>query len=55
LSSEVVDAPSLEMFKARLYGAVSNLVWKDLSLPIAGALNYVIFMILSNPNHYMIL
>lgn len=55
LPREVVDAPSLETFKARLYGAVSNLVWKDLSLPIAGALNYVIFMILSNPNHYMIL
>ena len=26
LSSEVVDAPSLEAFKARLNGAVSNLV-----------------------------
>ena len=26
LSSEVVDAPSLEAFKARLDGAVSNLV-----------------------------
>ncbi|KFR03369.1 hypothetical protein Y956_15432, partial [Nipponia nippon] len=26
LPREAVDAPSLEMFKARLYGALSNLV-----------------------------
>ena len=27
LPSEVVDAPSLQVFKARLDGALSNLVW----------------------------
>jgi len=27
LPREVVDAPSLEVFKARLDGALSNLVW----------------------------
>jgi len=33
-----VDAPSLEAFKARLAGAVSNLVLREVSLPIAGDL-----------------
>ncbi|KFP60765.1 PDZ domain-containing protein 2, partial [Cariama cristata] len=32
---EVVDAPSLEVFKARLDGALSNLVWWKVSLPMA--------------------
>ena len=34
----VVNAPSLEAFKARLDGALSNLVYSVLSLPIAGGL-----------------
>ena len=39
LPREVVDAPSLEVFKARLDGALSNLVyWKKVSLPMAGGL-----------------
>ena len=38
LSREVVDAPSLEMFKVRLDGALSNLVWWKVSLPMAGEL-----------------
>ena len=38
LSSEVVDDPSLEAFKARLDGALSNLVKREVSLPIAGEL-----------------
>ena len=38
LPSEVVDAPSLEAFKARLDGAVNNLVRWEVSLPIAGVL-----------------
>jgi len=33
---EVVDAPSLEMFKVRLDGALSNLIWWLISLLIAG-------------------
>ena len=36
MPSEAVDAPSLEAFKARLDGALSNLVL--VSLPIAGGL-----------------
>ena len=35
VAREVVDAPSLEAFKARLDGALSNLVWSEMSLPIA--------------------
>ena len=38
LSKEVVDAPSLEVFKARLDGALSNLVWWKVSLPMEGVL-----------------
>jgi len=36
LPREVVDAPSLETFKARLDGALSNLVWLKMSLLTAG-------------------
>jgi len=32
LPREVVEAPSLETFKARLDGALSNLVWLKMSL-----------------------
>ena len=35
LPSEVVNAPFLEAFKTRLDGALSNLVWREVSLPIA--------------------
>ena len=38
LPSEVVDVPSLEAFKARLDGALSNLVYGAVLLPIAGGL-----------------
>ena len=38
LPSEVVNAPSLEAFKARLDGTLSNLVQREVSLPIAGGL-----------------
>jgi len=38
LPREAVDAPSLAVFKARLDGALSNLVWWKGSLPMAGAL-----------------
>jgi len=38
LPSEAVDAPSLEAFKDRLDGAFSNLVYREVSLPIAGGL-----------------
>ncbi|PKU43685.1 hypothetical protein llap_6013 [Limosa lapponica baueri] len=36
LPREAVDAPSLEVFKARLDGALSNLVWWEVSLHRAG-------------------
>ena len=35
---EVMEAPSLETFKARLDGALSNLVWLKMSLLTAGGL-----------------
>jgi len=38
LPREAVDAPSLEVFKARLDGALSNLVQWKMSLPVAGGL-----------------
>ncbi|PKU33345.1 hypothetical protein llap_16350 [Limosa lapponica baueri] len=38
LPREVVDAPSLEVFKARLDGALSNFVCWEVSLPMAGGL-----------------
>jgi len=38
LPREVVDAPSLETFKARLDGALINLVWLKMSLLTAGEL-----------------
>jgi len=39
LPREVVDAPTLETFKARLDGAFSNLVWLKMSLLTAGGLD----------------
>jgi len=38
LPREVGDAPSLETFKARLDGALSNLIWLKMSLLTAGGL-----------------
>jgi len=38
LPREAVDAPSLAMFKARLDGALSSLVWWKVSLLMAGGL-----------------
>jgi len=36
---EVMDAPSLAVFKARLDGASSSLVWWKVSLPVARGWN----------------
>jgi len=36
LPEAVVAAPSLELFKVRLDGALSNLVWWKVSWPMAG-------------------
>ena len=38
LPRQVVNAPSLKAFKARLCGVLSSLVWWEVSLPIAGEL-----------------
>jgi len=38
LPREVVDAPSLAVFKARLVGALRNLVWWNVSLSMSGEL-----------------
>ncbi|GAB0181899.1 hypothetical protein GRJ2_000655200 [Grus japonensis] len=43
LPREVVDAPSLETFKVRLDGALSNLIYLKMSLFIAGGLDLVTF------------
>ena len=55
LPREAVAAPSLAVFKARLDGALSNLVWWKVSLLMAGGWNQMIFKVPSNPNHSMIL
>jgi len=38
LPREAVAAPSLAVFKARLHGALSTLVWWKMSLLMAGGL-----------------
>jgi len=38
LPKEAVDVPSLEVCRASLDGALSNLVWWKVSLPLAGGL-----------------
>jgi len=43
LPKEVADAPSLETFKARLDGALSNLIWLKTSLLTAGGLGWMTF------------
>ena len=48
LPREAVAAPSLAVFKARLDGALSNLVWWKVSLPRAGGLRLDDFMILQS-------
>jgi len=39
LPREVVDAPSVEAFKARVDRAVSNLIWLKMSLLTVGGLD----------------
>lgn len=36
---EVVDVPSSEVFKVRLHGALSNLIWVKVPLPLAVGLD----------------
>jgi len=55
LLREAVAAPSLAVFKARLDGAWSSLVWWKMSLPMAGGLDLGVCKVSSNPNYSMIL
>ena len=47
-------APSLAVFKARLDGALRNLVSWKVSLLVAGGLGLDVLQVPSNPNHSMI-
>jgi len=56
LPREVVEAPSLETFKARLDGALRNLIQLKMPLLIAGRLDWMTFIkVPSNPNYSVIL
>jgi len=54
LPREVVDALSLETFKFRLDGALSNLIQLKMSLLMAGGWTRWPLKVLSNPNCSMI-
>ncbi|KAK4825324.1 LOW QUALITY PROTEIN: hypothetical protein QYF61_026843 [Mycteria americana] len=50
LPREVVDAPSLEPFQVRLAGALSNLLWLEMSLLVAGGWTGWPLKVPSHPN-----
>jgi len=54
LPREAVDATSLEVFLARLDGALGSLSWWVTALPTAGGWNWAGFGVHSNPSHSMI-
>lgn len=56
MARELVDAPSLEVLKARLHKGFSKLVYKKVSLPVAGEFRtrWCLRSILT-PQHSMIL
>ena len=54
LLRETVDAPSVGVFKARLDGALSCLIWWLTALCMAGGWNNMGFEVPSNPSHSMI-
>ena len=49
-----MDAPFLEAFKARLYGALGNVICWVAALPTAEGWNQVSFKAISNSSHSMI-
>ena len=55
LPKVVVDAPSLEAFKARLDVALGSLGCWLATLHIAGGWNRMIIVVLFNPGHFVIL
>ena len=54
LPREVVDLPSLELFKARFGGALSSLTFLKVSLTMAVELDSIIFKVPSKSNLSMI-
>ena len=59
LPREAVDPrPSLEVFKARLDGALGSLgcceMWRLVALPVVGGWSFVILEVPSNPGHSVI-
>jgi len=55
LPKEAVDAPSMEAFKARLDVALGSLVCWLVTLQTAEGWNWMIIMVLFNPDHSMVL
>jgi len=53
--TEAMVAPSLEVFKTRLDGALGSLSGWEASLPMAGSWDWMFFKVLSNTSHSMIL
>ena len=51
----ILDAPSLEAFRARLDVALGSLIWWLATLHIAGVWNEMIIVVLFNPRHSMVL
>ena len=54
LPREIVDAPSLEAFKARLNGIVGSLIWWVATLNMAGGLELYYLKVPSNLSHSVI-
>ena len=52
---EAVDAPSLEVLKARLDGALGRLNWWVAALSTGGDWDWVSFKVRSNLTHFVIL
>jgi len=55
LPKEVVEAPTLEAFKARLDEALGSLVWWLATLHIVGGWKEMSVVVLCNPGHSVIL
>ena len=50
-----MGAPSPQVLKVRLDGALGSLNWWGTNLPMVGDWNWVCFKVPSNPNHSVIL
>ena len=55
LPRKVVNGPSLAVFKARLDRTLADMVYCEVSLPMAGGLGLDDLKVLSNPNCSMVL